>query len=74
MHARISRTKGDMIWTKHQIKQDDTQKCDMLKGCPNYIKESNQHKINPKVQQMNKTQHKEQDDIQNTHAQRFISF
>ncbi len=65
---------GDMIQTKHIIKQDDTQKCDMSKGCPNHIKESNQHKIDPKVQRMNKTQHKEQDDIQNTHAQRLISF
>ena len=65
---------GAMTWTKHKIQHDDTQRCDMSKGCPNHIKESNQHKIDPKVQRMNKTQHKEQDDMQNTHAQRLISF
>ena len=39
---------GYMTWTKHKIHQDDTQKCDMSKGYPNHIKESNQHKIDSK--------------------------
>ena len=44
---------GDMTWTKYKIEHDDTQRCDMSKGCPNHIQESNQHKIDSKVQQMN---------------------
>ena len=65
---------GDMTWTKHKIQHDGTQRCDMSKDYPNHIQESNQHKIDPNVQWMNKTQHQEQDDIQNTHAQGLISF
>ena len=54
MHAQdFQEPKEDTIWTKHQIKHDDTWKCDMSKDCPNHIKESNQHKIDSKVQQMN---------------------
>ena len=43
---------GDVTWIKHKIQQDDTQKCDMSKGCPIHIQESNQHKIDSKVQQI----------------------
>ena len=51
--TRLSRAKGDTIWTKHQEGQASTQNCEATKGCPNYIKESNQHKIDSKVQLVN---------------------
>ena len=43
--TRLSRTKQDTIWTKHQLNQEGTHKCDKRKNCPNYIKNPNQHKI-----------------------------
>ena len=47
MHAQyFQEPKEDTIWTKTPNKPRDN-------GCPNYIKESNQHKIDSKVQQMN---------------------
>jgi hypothetical protein len=40
MHAKdFQEPKGDTIWKKHHKKHEDTQKCHMTKGCPNYIKE-----------------------------------
>jgi hypothetical protein len=51
----LSRAKRDTIWTKFQVKQESTQKCEAIKGYPNYIKESNQHKIDFKVHQVNKS-------------------
>ena len=54
--TRLSRTKGDIIWTKHQINQEGTPKCDTTKGCPNYIKEPNQHMKDPKFNKW--TRHK----------------
>ena len=46
MHAQdLQEPNGDTIWTKHQENQEGTQKCDMKKNCPNYIKEPNQHMI-----------------------------
>jgi hypothetical protein len=39
--------------TKHQ-KEEKSHKGVKNKSCPNYIKESNQHKIDSKVQQVNK--------------------
>jgi hypothetical protein len=51
----LSRAKRDIIWTKFQVKQESTQKCEAIKGYPNYIKESNQHKIDSKVHQVNKS-------------------
>ena len=63
MHAQyFQEPKGDIVWTKHQINQKCTQRCDARKGCPKYIKESNNHKIDSKVQQMNEAKtndHKE---------------
>jgi hypothetical protein len=50
----LSRAKSDTIWTKFQVKQESTQKFEATKGYPNYIKESNQHKIDSKVHQVNK--------------------
>jgi hypothetical protein len=50
----LSRAKRDTIWTKFQVKQESTQKCEATIGYPNYIKESNQHKIDFKVHQVNK--------------------
>ena len=42
MHAQnFQEPKGDTIWTRHQENQDDTLKCDTIKGCPNYIKDPN---------------------------------
>ena len=52
MH-KLSRTKRDTIWTKHQLNEESTQKCDPTNGFPNYIEDSNQHKIESKDQQMN---------------------
>ena len=38
MHAQdLHEPKGDTIWTKHQVNQEDTQVW-QNKGCPNYIK------------------------------------
>jgi hypothetical protein len=51
----LSKAKRDTIWTKFQVKQKSTQKCEATKGYPNYIKESNQHKIDSKVHQVNKS-------------------
>ena len=42
---RLLRAKRDTIWKKHQANQEGTQKCDNIKGCPNYIKDPNQHMI-----------------------------
>jgi hypothetical protein len=39
---------------KIKVKQESTQKCEATTGYPNYIKESNQHKIESKVHQVNK--------------------
>jgi hypothetical protein len=50
----LSRAKRDTIWTKFQVKQGRTQKFEATKGYPNYIKESNQHKIDSIVHQVNK--------------------
>jgi hypothetical protein len=56
MHAQdFQEPKGDTIWTKNQEEQASTQNCEATKGCPNYIKESNQHKIDSKVHQVNNT-------------------
>ena len=33
------------FWTKHQLNQESTHKCDKKKNCPNYIKDPNQHMI-----------------------------
>jgi hypothetical protein len=56
MHAQdFQEPKGNTIWTKHQKEQASTQNCEAKKGCPNYIKESNQHKIDSKVHQVNKS-------------------
>ena len=41
----LSRTKWDTIWTKHQLNQESTHKCDKKTNCPNYIKYPNQHMI-----------------------------
>jgi hypothetical protein len=49
----LSRAKRDTIWTIFQVKQESTQQCEATKGYPNYIKESNQHKIDSKVHQVN---------------------
>ena len=40
---RLLRAKRDTIGTKRQVNQEGTQKCDHIKGCPNYIKDPNQH-------------------------------
>ena len=63
-----------MIQKKHQANQEGTSKCDTTKGYPNYIKESNQHMIDSKVQHKNSTKTNEHKENKNTHAQRFISF
>ena len=39
--TRLPRTKRDTNWTKHQLNQEITHKCDKKKNCPNCIKESN---------------------------------
>ena len=44
--TRLSRTKGKYNLDKTPNKSRDN-------GCPNYIKESNQHKIDSKVHQVN---------------------
>jgi hypothetical protein len=63
MHAKnFQEPKGDTIWTKHQEHQRVTRRCEKPKSCPNYIKESIQHKIDSKVHQVNKAntnEHKE---------------
>ncbi len=49
MHAQdFQEPNGDMTWTKCKIDYDDTQRCDVSKGCPTHIQESNQHKIDSK--------------------------
>jgi hypothetical protein len=54
MHAQdFQEPKGDKFWTKHQEEQASIQNCEATKGCPNYIKESTQHKIDSKVHQVN---------------------
>jgi hypothetical protein len=54
MHAQdFQEPKVDIIWTKHQEEQAITQNREATKGCLNYIKESNQHKIDSKVHQVN---------------------
>ena len=53
MH-KLSRTKRYTIWTKHQLNQEGAKKCDKKNGSPKYIKDSNQHKIESKVQRVNK--------------------
>jgi hypothetical protein len=52
--TRLSRANRDIISKNLQVKQESTQKCEGTEGCSNYIKESNQHKINSKVHQVNK--------------------
>ena len=42
---RLSRTKRDTNWTKHQLNQEGTHKSDKQENCPNYIKNTNQHMI-----------------------------
>jgi hypothetical protein len=55
MHAKnFQEPKGDTIWTKHQEDQRVTRRCEKPKSCPNYIRESIQHKIDSKVHQVNK--------------------
>ena len=50
MHAyNFQEPKRDIIWTKHQVNQESTPKVWQKKGCPNYIKEPNQHIIKHKV-------------------------
>ena len=75
MHAQdFQEPKGDIIWTKHQVNQEGTQKCDTEKVVQIYIKEPNQHMIDSKVQHKNYIKTNEHKEKQNTHAQRFISF
>jgi hypothetical protein len=45
----LSTAKRDTIWTKIQVKKEITQKCEATKGYLNYIKESDQHKVDSKV-------------------------
>ena len=74
MHAQdFQEPKGDTIWTKHQANQEGTQRCD-TEGCPNYIKEPNQHMIDSKVQHKNFMKTNEHKEKQIARAQGFISF
>ena len=43
--AILSGSNEDIIWTKHQNIQEGIQGVTKHICCPNYIKESNQHKI-----------------------------
>ena len=46
MHAHdFQEPKRDTIWTKYQVNQQSTHKCDKKINCPNYIKDPNQHLI-----------------------------
>jgi hypothetical protein len=54
MHAHdLKEPKEDTIWTNTSSKPRIHEKSDKIQGCPNYIKETNQHMIDPKDQQVN---------------------
>jgi hypothetical protein len=48
--------------------------CGTIQGYPNYIEESNKHKVDSKVQQVNKEKPMSIKNKSNKHAQSFISF
>jgi hypothetical protein len=53
MHKTFRSQKGLQFGQTPSKKRKHT-KCEVTKGCPNYFKESNHHKIDSKVHQVNK--------------------
>ena len=54
MHAQTFKNQKRYNLDKTPIKPREHKRCDQTNGCPKYIEDSNQHKIESKVQRVNK--------------------